>query len=170
MVQQVTVQGLQSYLAFLGSFLQFGSSVFLIALFMLLRPYARRRKYFNTWAHAWIALSVALFMVMVRYNILPVVSEGPSDSDPTVRVMFFVYQFAKVSFCGLLVAGTLQYIGKTPRFHEKAAYAVFALVFTAVSLFFSDRLAGVVVWQAPIAIAMLGYAAWLMLSLPASRR
>lgn len=171
MVQQVTVQGLQPYLSYLGSFLQFGSSVLLIALFMLLRPYARRRKYFNVWGHAWIALSIALCMVMIRYNILPVVSVGrPTDTDLRVRVMFFIYQFAKVAFYGLLVAGTMHYVGRTPRFTQRSAYLSFGLLFTATSLFFSDTLGDIVVWQAPLAIVMLGYAAFLMLSLPASRR
>lgn len=171
MVQQVTVQGLQSYLSFLGSFLQFGSSVLLISLFLLLRPYARRRKYFNTWAYAWIALSIALAMVMFRYNILPVVSEGPlRDTDAPIRVMFFFYQLAKVAFYGLLVAGALHYVGRTPSFPVEAAYGVFALVFTAVSVLTSNHLGRIVIWQAPLAVAMLGYGAVLLLTLPSSRR
>jgi diguanylate cyclase (GGDEF)-like protein len=171
MVQQVTVQGLQSYLSFLGSFLQFGSSVLLISLFLLLRPYARRRKYFNTWAFAWIALSIALAMVMFRYNILPVLSDAPlRDDDPSIRVMFFFYQLAKVAFYGLLVAGALQYVGKTPGVSARTTYVVFALIFTAVSVSFSRHLGSIVIWQAPIAVAMLGYGAVLLLSLPGSRR
>ena len=66
----ITLEGLQPYLSFLGSFLQFGTGVLLIVLFMLLRPYARRRRYFIVWSHAWIALSIALFTIMIRYNIL----------------------------------------------------------------------------------------------------
>jgi diguanylate cyclase (GGDEF)-like protein len=171
MVQQVTVQGLQSYLSFLGSFLQFGSSVLLISLFLLLRPYARRRKYFNTWAYAWIALSVALAMVMFRYNILPVVSDAPlRDTDAPIRVMFFFYQLAKVAFYGLLVAGALQYVGKSPSGSVRSAYGVFAIVFTAASVLLSSHLGRIVIWQAPLAVALLGYGAVLLLTLPHSRR
>lgn len=171
MVQQVTVQSLQPSLSYLGSLLQFGSSVLLIALFLLLRPYARRRKYFATWSYAWIALSIALCMVMIRYNILPVVSATtPRDGELRIRVLLFVYQLSKAGFYGLMVAGALHYVGKTPRFPGTAGYTIFALVFSAVSIWFSRNMAGMVIWQAPLAIAMLGYAAYLMLSLPASRR
>jgi diguanylate cyclase (GGDEF)-like protein len=171
MVQQVTVQSLQPSLSYLGSLLQFGSSVLLIALFLLLRPYARRRRYFATWSYAWIALSIALCMVMIRYNILPVVSAtAPRDSELRVRVLLFVYQLSKVGFYGFMVAGALHYVGRTPRFPETAGYAIFALVFSALSIWFARNMAGMVIWQAPLAIAMLGYSAWLMLSLPASRR
>ena len=171
MVQQVTVQSLQPYLSYLGSFLQFGSSVLLIALFLLLKPYARRRKYFLTWSRSWIALSIALAMVVIRYNIMPIVNgAAPLDTGVGVKVMLFVYQLAKLGFCGLLLAGTLQYVGRAPRFPQTAAYGTFALLFTAASTLLSANIGGVVVWQAPVSVAMLGYAAFLLFSLPASRR
>lgn len=171
MVQSITMQGLQPYLSYLGSFLQFGSSVLLIALFLLLRPYARRRKYFRTWSHAWIALSVALCVVMIRYNILPIMTEaGPRESELAVRAMYVIYQGFKLAFFGLLVAGALQYVGRTPRFPTIAAYAVFVLLFTAASTLLAEGMNRMVVWQAPVSVMMLGYAAYLMLSLPPSRR
>lgn len=167
----ITLQGLQPYLSFLGSFLQFGSSLLLIALFLLLRPYARRRKYFVTWSHAWIALSCALLMVVLRINILPNLPNAlTGDSDLRVRALYYVYQFSKIGFYGLLVAGTLRYVKSAPQFPSVAGFGVFALLFTTLSVSLSPGLNRIVVWQTPIAVAALAYAAYLMLSLPASRR
>lgn len=171
MALQVNVQSLQPSLSYLGSLLQFGSGVLLIALFLLLRPYARRRKYFATWSYAWVALSIALCMVMIRFNVLPVVfGTRLEDSTLGIRLILFVYQLSKVAFYGLLIAGTLHYVGRTPRFPAITGYAVFALIFAAISFWFTRRMAGMVIWQAPLAIALLGYAAYMMLSLPPSRR
>lgn len=166
----ITLQGLQPYLAFMGSFLQFGTSALLIALFLLLRPYARRRRYFITWSYAWIALSVALAMVVLRYNVLAVLpNSGSLDSDLRVRVLYFIYQLAKVGFYLLLVAGTLRYVKAAPQFPVRA-YALFAVLYAALSVWLSPSLSRIVVWQSPIAVATLSYAAYLMLSLPSSRR
>lgn len=169
---EVSLGGLQPYLSFLGSYLQVGSSVLLIALFLLLRPYASRRHYFTTWAYAWIALSIALAMIMIRYNILPVFAGAlqPTDTGLRVRAMYFLYQLGKVSFYGLLVAGTLRYVRSAPRFPSVAGYASFALLFSTFSVWQSSNLGHIVVWQAPVAVVSLGYACYLMLTLPGSRR
>ncbi|HUP88266.1 MAG TPA: hypothetical protein VM100_02890, partial [Longimicrobiales bacterium] len=97
MPADISLQGLQPYLSYLGSFVQFGSSALLIALFLLLRPYARRRRYFVTWSNAWIALCIALFTIMLRYNILPVIANGNDvhDSDLRVRMLYYMYQLSK---------------------------------------------------------------------------
>ena len=173
MQSEVTLQGLQPYLSFIGSFIQFGSSLLLIALFLLLRRYARRRRYFQTWSYAWIALSVALFAVMVRYNILPALpgSDGivPLDSLFRVKLLYFLYQFAKIGFYGLLIAGTLRYVRSAPRFPSQVGFLAFTALYAAFAVWRSGDLNGVVMWQTPIAVGALGYAAYLMGTLPKSR-
>lgn len=171
MQTQLTLQGLQPYLSFLGSFVQFGSSALLITLFLLLRPYAQRRRYFVTWSYAWIALTVALGALMVRYNLLPVFAErAPIDTQLRVRVLYFWYQVGKIAFYGLLVVGSLRYVRSAPRFPSLAGFGGFALLYTMFSLAFSPDLNRIIAWQTPIAVSALAYAAWLMLSLPVSRR
>ncbi|MGQ0816199.1 MAG: GGDEF domain-containing protein [Gemmatimonadota bacterium] len=171
MIGEITFRGLQPYLSFLGSFLQFGTAALLGALFLLLRPYARRRKYFVTWSHAWIALSVALFTIMVRYNILPVLPNGsPADSELRVRVLYFFYQVGKLGFYGMLIAGTLRYVRSGPQFPSIIGFTTFTLIYAMLSLWRSPDLAGIVVWQTPVAVVSLSYAASLMLRLPYSRR
>jgi len=171
MPAEITVTGLQPYLTYLGTLIQFGSSALLIALFLLLRPYARRRRYFVMWSHAWILLAIALFAVVVRYNVLPALPNiSASEDDLRVRALYFVYQLSKIVFYGLLIAGTLRYVRSTPRFPSVAGFGAFAILFSMLSLWQSPGLGRIVVWQTPIAIASLAYASWLMLSLPRSRR
>lgn len=173
MQSEVTLHGLQPYLSFLGSFIQFGSSLLLIALFLMLRRYARRRSYFQTWAYAWIALSVALFAVMLRYNILPALpgSDGvvPLDSLFRVKLLYFLYQFAKIGFYGLLIAGTLRYVRSAPQFPSQIGFIAFTTLYAAFSVWQSRDLNGVVMWQTPIAVVSLAYASYLMGTLPKSR-
>ena len=170
----ITLQGLQPYLSYLGTFIQFGASALLIVLFQLLRPYARRRRYFTTWSKAWIALSVAMAAIMIRYGVLPVLpvlaNVDITDNAITIRLLYFVYQLSKIAFYGLLVAGTLRYVRSAPRFPSILGFAAFAILYTTLSLLQSRNLNVVVVWQTPIAIVALGYAAFLMLGLPLSRR
>ena len=171
MPAQITLQGLQPYLSFLGSFIQFGSSALLIALFLLLRPYAHRRGYFTSWSNAWVALSIALAAVMIRYNVLPVLpNRSVHDAELHVRLLYFVYQVSKITFYGLLVAGTLRYVKSAPRFPSVVGFAAFTILYSTLSLLRSTGLSTIVVYQTPIAFLSLGYAAFLMLRLPRSRR
>jgi diguanylate cyclase (GGDEF)-like protein len=167
----ITLEGLQPYLSFLGSFLQFGTGLLLITLFMLLRPYARRRRYFIIWSHAWVALTIALFTIMIRYNILAFIRDNElSNADLSVRALYFTYQLAKLGFFALLIKGTLRYVRSQPPYPSVLAVAGAALLYTTLSLLASHDLDHIVVWQAPVAIASLGYAGALMLRLAPSRR
>lgn len=171
MSEPITLEGLQPYLSFLGSFVQFGGSLLLIALFLMLRRYARRRRYFVTWSNAWIALSLALATVMVRYNVLPVLPYGDvHDSELRVRFLYLLYQLCKIAFYGLLIAGVLRYVRSAPQFPSIVGFATFTILYSTLSLWRSPDLNGIVMWQSPIAMLSLGYAAYLMLSLPRSRR
>ncbi|MGQ0562339.1 MAG: GGDEF domain-containing protein [Gemmatimonadota bacterium] len=168
---QISLDNLQPYLSFLGTLLQFGSGLLLIALFLLLRPYARRRKYFVIWSYGWIALTIALAMLVVRYNILPVMPNRlAGEDDLRVRLMYFAYQLGKIGFYGLLVAGALRYVRSAPHLPSVLGFALFALLYTSLSLWQSEGLNRIVVWQTPIAVGSLLFTAQLMLGLPASRR
>ena len=170
MQTRVTYEGLQPYLSFLGTFVQMGATLLLYALFLLLRRYARRRHYFRTWSYAWGVLAIALAAVILRYN-LPVLTgirfvPGSFDSI----LIYLIYQIAKFSFYGLLVAGTLRYVRALPDRKIVAGAVAFMLAYCGLSVWLSDSLNDIVVWQSAIAVVALAYGASLMLRLPPSRR
>lgn len=168
---QITFKGLQPYLSFIGTFVQLGGTLLLIALFSLLRRYTRRRLYFRTWANAWVALAIALFAVVLRYNLMPVWGAAPIVEEALVtKLTYFVYQTAKFCFYGLLVAGTLRYVRAAPGYSAITGAISFSFLYGALSVWRSADLNEVVVWQTPVAIAALTYCSLLMLRLPASRR
>jgi diguanylate cyclase (GGDEF)-like protein len=171
MPTDVTLSGLQPYLSYLGTFIQLGGTLLLLALFALLRRYTRRRKYFRSWTGAWAALAVALFAVVLRYNLLPGLGAEPlTETDLSTRLIYFVYQCAKFLFFALLVAGVLRYVRAAPSYSAVVGAVSFSVLFAALSVVNAPDLAQVVVWQAPVAIGALAYCALLMLRLPPSRR
>ena len=168
---QTTFKGLQPYLSFIGTFVQLGGTLLLIALFSLMRRYTRRRIYFRTWASAWLALAIALAAVVLRYNLLPVWNAGPVlEGALGTKLIYFVYQTAKFCFYGLLLAGTLRYVRAAPGYSAITGAVAFSFLYGALSVWRSADLNEVVVWQTPVAIASLTYCSLLMLRLPPSRR
>ena len=110
----MSLQDLQPYIAFLGTIIQLAVAVLLSLLFLLLRRYAERRKYFLPWARSWLALSVAIAAIVVRYYILPGISTPVLDDwRPEVRLLYSIYQGAKLVFYALLAAGTALYVRGT---------------------------------------------------------
>lgn len=73
-------------LDFIGIVLQFGGAILLVALFLLLRPYAARRRYFRTWTKAWLALCAATGAVVVRYIVQPSFGEAMYDEKARRKV------------------------------------------------------------------------------------
>jgi diguanylate cyclase (GGDEF)-like protein len=171
MQSEITLRGLQPYLSFIGTFVQLGAAVLLIALFALLHPYTRRRRYFRTWLSAWIALAVALLGLVLRYQLLPtVLSASALESGVSTRLFYFLYQAAKLGFFGLLLAGTFRYVRAAPSYTAITAGASFSVLFGVLSVWQSADLNEIVIWQAPAAVGALGISAFLMLGLPQSRR
>ncbi|MBI1723461.1 MAG: GGDEF domain-containing protein [Gemmatimonadetes bacterium] len=158
-------------LGFIGIVLQFGGAILVLALFLLLRPYAARRRYFRIWTKAWLALCAGIGAVFVRYIVLPSFGESPlQDGDALIRLLYVTYQFFKLLFFSLLVAGTVWYAKgfNVRRFVPYAVAGSIAWTILSVSLAFS--LNGIVIWQCPAAAAALGYSAMTLLLLPPSRR
>lgn len=170
MQNEITLRSLQPYLSFIGTFVQLGAILLLIALFALLHPYTRRRRYFRTWLNAWVALAVALLALVLRYQLLPTILDPQILGSTSTRLAYFAYQAGKLGFYGLLVTGTLRYVKAAPSYTSIVAGASFLFLYSALSVWQSANLSGVVLWQAPPAVAGLAFSAWLMLRLPASRR
>jgi diguanylate cyclase (GGDEF)-like protein len=160
----------QALVSFIGSLAQLAACLLLVTLFLLLRRYARRRKYFVAWGQAWLAACLAMGALVVL-NILPNISGSVADDQSvTVRGIYFVYQFSKLLFCALLLGGTILYArGTRPRRLLPYAFVVLA-IYAALSLRFTSSLSQLVVWQTPLAIGTFTFCAWLLLTLPTSRR
>ena len=168
---QNTLQGLQPYLSFIGTFVQLGGTMLLITLFSLMRPYTRRRTYSRTWAKAWFALAIALSAVVLRYNLLPALGAGPIvEAALGTKLIYFIYQTGKFFFYGLLLAGTLRYVRAAPGYSAIVGALSFSFLYSALSVWRAADLNEVVVWQAPVAVAILAYCSLLMLRLSSSRR
>jgi diguanylate cyclase (GGDEF)-like protein len=171
MQSATTLRGLQPYLSFIGTFVQLGATLLLVALFTLLRRYTHRRRYFRTWTGAWVALAVALCAVVLRHNVLPsLASEAIEENALGTKLIYFVYQLGKLCFYGLLLTGTLRYVRAAPGYTTIVMVAAGSVFYGLLSVWNASGLNEVVVWQAPIAVATLAYCALLMLRLPPPRR
>jgi diguanylate cyclase (GGDEF)-like protein len=161
----------EALIGFIGSLAQLSACLLLVTLFLLLRRYARRRKYFVAWGQAWLAACVAMGVLVVRYTILPNLdSTLAHDHGMVVRSIYFVYQFAKLLYLAMLIAGTILYArGTKPRSLLPYAF-VFIPIYAAVSLRLSSGLTQLVVWQAPLAAISFALCAYVLIRLPSSRR
>jgi len=155
----------------LGILLQLAGVLLLAWLFLLLRRYARRRRYFQVWGAAWAVLAVAIGALVARYVVLPLVDPGAAADDGSgqVQALHYIYQLAKLSYVALLVSGTMMHTrGATITPFLPMAVGIGA-AYALVSLHFSAGIRGIVVWQAPVVLIGLGWCAWRLLQLPQSR-
>ncbi len=160
-----------SLIGFIGAVVQLGGCVLLLTLFALLRRYAGRRSYFSSWGAAWLALTLAITAIVLRYNILPsLVTASDLEGRGEVQVLHFFYQSGKLIYLVLLAAGTAQYaVGLRSRAWVPGAVGV-AIVYAGASVAVSDRLTDLVVFQAPLAVMVFLYCASTLLKLPQPRR
>ena len=165
------LEDIQPFISFLGTIIQLGGALLLALLFVLLRPYARRRKYFLIWSRAWVALSIAIGCVVIRYNILPNLNVAfPDDTGLTVRILYASYQFSKIAFYALLAAGTAYYARGTVPAMAAPATAAFGTMYTLMSVIYAADLNQIVMLQAPLAVIATTWCAAMIYSLPRSRR
>lgn len=160
---------IQPFVRFLGVILQFAGSLLLAGFFLLLRPYARRRRYFFLWGWAWIALTVAIATVGFRYFIQPSLGAAFVPQTGATRISDFVYQTGKLLHYTLLALGTAAFAGATLPKRTTRLLLPVALALALAAVLFSQDLNGLLVWQAPFATIALGFCAVRMGSLPPSR-
>jgi diguanylate cyclase (GGDEF)-like protein len=164
------VKGLVSYI---GVLLQLVGSVLLVGLFHLLQRYARRRVYFTVWLWAWSALALAIAAMAVRYGLLSGGFDAATlgEMSLAVRAQYFAYQWAKLAFCGFLLAGTLLYASGL-RFKLRRVSVVILVgsaAYALVSVAASTSLERILVWQAPLVIGTFVYCSVRLLKLLPSR-
>src|SRR5437660_1501196 len=121
-------------------------------LFALIRRRAMHRAYFATWGSGWFWMMIAIVAVGARYVILPAAARNlTSDSDASVRILYALYQTAKLLYWSRVLLGAIEYV--RPDFTPSRAWVAVPLGYTVVSVVASTSLNQYVVWQAPVAIA-----------------
>ena len=157
---------------FLGVLVQLGGALLLVGFFMLLRRHVVRRPYFSAWVGAWCAIAIGILALVVRYLLIRRFVPTATDATPVVRLLYFAYQSAKLIAFVLFLRGTSMYVaggreGASARLSLIAASLIFA---AGSALFAKSGLNEMVIWQAIVAVPVLGYCASILLWLPRSRR
>lgn len=153
--------------SFIGLASQTAGAALLILLFRLLGNLARRRAYFAVWSNAWVVLTLALAALLART--LPILN-GLANYGWWPDLCEFIYQTGKILFFFLLLSGALRYSRGFPARHWYRYGYLLALTYAGVSFASSDGVRGLLLWQVPVAIFCCSYAAWLLLTLPRTRR
>ncbi len=154
-----------------STIVQLGGVLVLAGLFVLLRRFVLRRAYFSAWTSAWLALTAALTAIVARHNVLPAMAGGAvADGDISVRIVYYVYQLAKLATFAWFVDGTRTYVAGRRGLGRSRVLWTGVLLYAIASVTLSKDQAMVVVWQAPLAVAALGYCAVQLLNLPRLRR
>jgi diguanylate cyclase len=166
----MSLQDLSPYISFLGTIIQLAAAILLSVLFLMLRRYAERRKYFITWSKSWIALSLAIAAIVARYYILPAVTAPLDDSGFGVRVLYAIYQGSKLVFYSLLAAGTALYVRGTVNWRVARLAALAIGAYTIVSVLYASDLNQFVMLQAPPVVLLTGWCAAQIYLMPGSRR
>jgi diguanylate cyclase (GGDEF)-like protein len=163
--------GVQPFIAYLGTLIQLGGALLLAGLFFLLRTYAHRRKYFLIWGKGWIALILAMLAVVIRYRIVPNLEVAlPDDSGLEVKILNATYQYSKLLFYALLVAGTATYTRGSLPTNVVPVAGISAALYTILALFYARDINQMVTLQAPVAAFAAGWCAFTIGMLPRSRR
>jgi diguanylate cyclase (GGDEF)-like protein len=161
----------QTLVAYLGVIVQLVGSVLLVVLFFLLRRNMSRKAYFGMWAWAWLCVTLAILLLVFRYSVMPNNAFTAAHDDVLqVQLIYIGYQLLKLFYIECLVAGTVMYAtGLRARRYFAITFAA-AIAYAIISVLFGQSLNGVVVWQAPVAVAGFTFCAYTLLRLPPSRR
>jgi diguanylate cyclase (GGDEF)-like protein len=163
------IESTQSFIGFVGILLQLAGAVLIGGLFFLLRAHAVRRRYFQLWSLAWPALAIGMFALVLRHSGGGLGLTGESDW-PLTQFLVYVYLLAKLVYLTLLVAGTANHVrGSAPTPLVPVAIGL-AAAYSLVAVYAAQDLAGVIVWQAPLAAVALSWCGVRLLRLPPSRR
>lgn len=160
-------------LPIVGALLQLGGAALLVGFFMLLRRYVFRRPYFSAWVSAWLAITVGITAIALRYLFDGRTWPLLDDSSLPIRGLYFVYQSAKLLAFVFFLRGTVIYVAGrgTGGVFGRRGLIIGAIVAAAISAVFAQSgLNEMVIWQSLFAVPTLGYCGSALLWLPRSRR
>ena len=162
------------HLALLGIVVQTTSAALLAAVFHTIRRHSRGRAYVREWSAAWIALTVAIAAVFMRY-VTAESWDSPrfvqyhwTRAELAVPVLDSIYQFGKFLFFGLLLSGSIAF-ARSAAAPRRPWMALVALAVAIATVLISGSLNDVVVWQGPVAVVATTAAAFVLLRLRGDR-
>lgn len=163
--------GLEAMIPFIGLLAQVAGTVLLATLFLVLRPYARRRRYFAIWSLGWVALAAGLLALVARYLLVAPVRLGVAESVPLlVRTLYAAYLLGKAGWLLALVEGTWRFAsGLFPRRLRTMLLGIAAAFALAAAAFLPD-LNAMVATQAPLMVLATAACALRLQSISPSRR
>lgn len=157
--------------SYLGIVVHFGGTIVLVVLFALLHRFVFRRAYFSAWAGAWLSIVIALGALVVQLAVPASAAPSLGEVGWVVVASTLVYQVAKLTALALFFQGTRSYVaGARWRSSRVAAFAWPVVYGVATTIVTRANIGALVVWQSVVALALLGGSAWMLLSLPRSRR
>lgn len=152
-----------SILALVGLFAQALVSWIFVGVFAALYREEARRPELRSWIWAFVALSVALTALSLRYlfgfEFSPYHSSDRSEGTVFARVGNTVYQAGKAIFCLLIYAGACNLAGKQPGRWLRWVFVLCPIVLGAPAWMFA-RIEPLLTVQAPAMVLFLGLAWW----------
>jgi diguanylate cyclase (GGDEF)-like protein len=116
-----------------------------------------------------VALAASIAVIGYRYFLHPSAFSATPQSGGGLRVFDFLYQSGKLLHFALLATGTAVYVGSPVARRRLLMLVPLGVLYALISVLLTDRLNAVVMWQAPVASALLAFAAVRIGSLPPSR-
>lgn len=161
----------RTLIGLIGLGVQLGGCILLAALFLVLRRHAAGRGYFRYWSAAWVVVAIAVGALVLRYGFLPHFSRASAaDESVEVRILYLVYQSAKLLYVALLFAGTASFVSGV-QLRGFVVYAtILAVAYGAMSVIVMTSLPQIVLLQCVAVVVACAASGAMLLRLPRSRR
>jgi len=160
-------------LPLVGILVQLGTSLLMTALVLSLRREARRHEYFRLWTWGWVALTGAIAVMSIRYNVVPLLPLPTLTGEGRSLYLLLqtVHQLGKLLFATLVLLGAFRYARNRPWPVSWVLPAYLAvLVYAVLTVLMSPNFTVAIAWQALFLAPAFGLSAWFMVTAPASRR
>jgi diguanylate cyclase (GGDEF)-like protein len=158
-------------IALIGLVVQLGGCILLAGLFLVLRRQSAGRIYFRYWSAAWVVLAVAIGALVLRYQFVPHADRiSLSDDSLEVRLLYLIYQSAKLLYVALLFAGTASFVSGVQLRGFLIYATILAIAYGAMSVIVATSLGHIALLQSAVIVLAFGACASMLLRIRRSRR
>ena len=158
-------------IALIGVGVQLGGCILLAGLFLVLRRQSAGRIYFRYWSAAWVVLAVAIGALVLRYQFVPHADRiSLSDDSLEVRLLYLIYQSAKLLYVALLFAGTASFVSGVQLRGFLVYATILAIAYGAMSVIVATSLGHIALLQSAVIVLAFGACASMLLRIRRSRR
>jgi PAS domain S-box-containing protein len=147
----------------IGVLVQLGACLLATTLVIGVEREQRHREYLVWWSRAWIAISIAISVISLRYLIIPQVAPDAvrEIEGPALWPLYLVYQTAKLLFIGFLALGVRSLTTDRPvTRREGVAVTAGAGLVGFASVLVSRDLNLLVMIQCVVAVPVFAVLAW----------